>query len=120
MRTWLLYAGAALVVAVAGGAVGAALVGEASSGVWLAAALAYTVQLAAFGLLLWARSDSRLFLVGWLGGMLVRMGVVAAVAIWVTRTRAYAPAPTLVSLVMFVFVMLLLEPVFLNRGRTTA
>lgn len=121
MRVWLAYATAALAVAVAGGFLGVLFAaGPVARGVWVAAGLAWVVQLIAFGMLLRAQSSGREFMLGWLGGMVLRMVVVAGVAIWVTRTGALPPRPTLVSLVVLVFVMLLLEPLFLKRGRTTA
>jgi hypothetical protein len=36
--------------------------------------------------------------------------------LWVTRTGAYPAAALLVSLVAFLFVLLLLEPVFIRKG----
>jgi hypothetical protein len=120
LRSWLAYAGAALAVAVCGGWLGGVIAGPSAGGVWFAAALAWTIQLIAFGLILALRDNAQLFMVGWLGGMMLRLVVVGGLALWLTRSEALPPAPTLVSLVVFVFVMLLLEPVFLKRGRTTA
>ena len=120
MRSWLAYAGAALAVAVCGGVLGAVVAGPSAGGVWFAAGLAWAVQLIAFGVMLALRDHAQLFMVGWLGGMILRMVVVGGLAFWLTRSEALPAAPTLVSLVAFVFVMLLLEPVFLKRGRSTA
>jgi hypothetical protein len=53
-------------------------------------------------------------------GLVLRMGLVGGVAIWVTRTAVLPPATLLVALVAFVFVLLLLEPLFLRKGTSTA
>jgi hypothetical protein len=120
VKAWLAYGAAALAVAVGGGVLGGLAAGSGATGVWIAAGLAWVVQLVAFAVLLAVRENPQLFMIGWLGGMILRMVVVGGVAFWVTRTQALAPRPTLVSLVVFVFVMLLMEPVFLKRGRSTA
>jgi hypothetical protein len=115
MRAWTAYAvaGAVLTIAVAG--IVSLLVGDApSKAVWLSAALAYGLQLVAFALLLRFRDQANLFLAGWLGGMVLRFGALGALAFWATRFTALPPATLLLSLVGFVFVLLLLEPVFLR------
>jgi hypothetical protein len=121
IRAWLWYAGAGLVI-VAGAAVGAAVVlaPESARAVQVAAGIAYVLQLAAFGALLAVREKDGLFLAGWLGGMVLRFGGLAAVAWWLTATTALPRAAALISLAGFLFVLLLLEPIFLRRGiRTT-
>jgi hypothetical protein len=118
---WLPYAGAALLATAAvAGAATVLVPPPAARGVWAAAAMAYVLQVIAFALLLVVRERAQLFLLGWLGGMLLRFAAVGAVAFWVTRTGALPAAATLVSLAGFLFLLLLLEPVFLRRGlRTT-
>lgn len=115
MNAWLAYVLAAAV------AVGLAVVGaslfvpdRAVSALWIAAAIAYVVQLLAFAVLLRARGrGERAFLYSWAGGMALRFVTVVAVALW--ATRFYTPAaPLLLGLVGFVFVLVLLEPLFLR------
>lgn len=111
------YAATAVVLAamLAAGA-GLALPAAEARGVRVAALIACGVQLAAFGLLIYARARASLFLAGWVGGMLLRFVVLAAVALWVTQDGGGLPAAaTLVSLVGLWFVLLLLEPAFLRR-----
>ena len=115
VTSWLSYAAAALVLTGLVAALVSLLVAAASvRGVWFAAAVAYVVQLIAFALLLALRSQAHLFLAAWLGGMVLRFGALGACAFWLSRSDALPRAPTLVSLVGFVFLMLLLEPVFLR------
>ena len=115
MNAWLSYAlGAAVVVGL--GLIGASFFvsDRALTAVWLAGALAYVVQMLAFAVLLRVRGrDERAFLMGWAGGMALRFVTVVAVALW--ATRSFDPAtPLLIGLVGFVFVLVLLEPLFLR------
>ena len=106
-QAWVAYAGAALGVTalVAGGAL---VLGESGArAVAAGAGLALVVQLVAFGVLLAVRDQAHLFLAGWLGGMVVRFGAVGACVYW-------GPRATVLSLVGVVFVLLMLEPVFLR------
>ena len=82
-------------------------------GVRLAAVIAWPVQLAAFAALVKGREGTG-FLVSWLGGMALRFAAVGAAALWVMRADGPDPASLLVSLVGFVFVLVLLEPLFLR------
>ncbi|MFO7894389.1 MAG: hypothetical protein R6U63_11700 [Longimicrobiales bacterium] len=84
------------------------------AGVRLAAWIAWPVQLAAFGALLAGRAREVGFVAGWVGGMALRFAAVGAAAVWVTRVEGPDPASLLVSLVGFVFVLVLLEPLFLR------
>ncbi|HUF66222.1 MAG TPA: hypothetical protein VMM17_09610 [Gemmatimonadaceae bacterium] len=120
MRAWLTYAGASLLVAVVGAGL-ATLFAAASAvrAIWFAALLAWLLQLAAFAALIAVRERSELFLIGWLGGLVLRFGVVGVVAFWLSRSDVLPLAPTLLSLVAFVFVLLLMEPIFLRRGLQT-
>lgn len=120
MKAWLAYAGAGLVVVAAGAGLATVLVSSSSVGaVWFAAVLAWVLQLIAFAGLIAVRERSELFLAGWLGGLVLRFGVVGLVAYWLSRSAVLPLAPTLVSLVAFVFVLLLMEPLFLRRGLQT-
>ncbi|MEX2611265.1 MAG: hypothetical protein WEA24_15185 [Gemmatimonadota bacterium] len=118
LRLWLLYAAVAVAVGVAGGLVGAALLeGPALRALRVAAALACGIQLLAFAALVALRdAPGSLFLIGWGGGILLRFMAVGVLAFWLQRTAALPLAATLVSFVFFLFVLLLLEPVFLRRG----
>ena len=84
------------------------------SAVWVAAVIAWVVQLAAFIALLVGRRTGTGFMLSWAGGTLLRFAVVAVAAVWVTRVGSPDPASMLVSLVGFVFVLVLLEPLFLR------
>ena len=99
--------------------VATALVGVGSRpAVWLAASLAYVLQLIAFGVLLAVRDDPQLFLAGWAGGILLRFGAVGAAAFWVAGRPELPRAETLLSLVAFMMLLLFLEPVFLHPRRS--
>jgi hypothetical protein len=120
LKAWLIYAGAALVVLLLAGAAVTLLVPpDAARAVWFAAGLAYVVQLAAFAALVAVRGRADLFLVGWLAGLLLRFLAVGVVAFWLSRDSVLPRAPALLSLVAFVFVLLMLEPLFLRRGMQT-
>lgn len=118
MRAWVAYAvvGAAVLGLLATG-VSLLLEPEATPAVWLAAAVAYAVQLLAFGALVAGRDSGTSFMVGWGGGMALRFAAVAAMAFWVTQRGTVPAAPALVGLVGFVFILVLLEPVFLRLIR---
>lgn len=85
-------------------------------GIAAAAAVAWPVQVAAFGLLVRSREDQTKFLAVWAGGTVVRMAVIGIAAFALTRLTALAPAPTLLGLAGFFFVLLLLEPWFFRRS----
>lgn len=94
----------------------AALLADGATGraIMVAAAIAYLLQLAAFAMLLAVREKAHLFMAGWLGGMLLRFGALAACLYWASRTTVLPRGPLVVSLVGFVFLLLMLEPVFLR------
>ena len=120
MRAWLGYAGAGLLVVVIGVVV-AILVGPRPVlvAVVFSGSLAWLLQVVTFGALLKMREIPTRFMLAWVGGIAVRFLAVGVVAFWVTRTEALPPSATLVSLVAFVFVMLLLEPLFMRKGQST-
>jgi len=120
VKAWLKYAGTGLAVAAAG-VIGAVLVGPGpvAKAVAFSAVLAWTLQVVAFAILLKMRDGPTRFMVAWLGGIALRFLAVGVVAYWVTRTEALPPSVTLVSLVAYVFVMLLLEPLFMRKGQST-
>jgi hypothetical protein len=115
-----MYAGAGLVVVLAGAGVAMLFVTAQEAGaVWFSAGLAWVLQLIAFAALIAVRARNDLFLAGWLGGLVLRFGVVGAVAVWLSRSAVFPLEAALVSLVAFVFVLLLMEPLFLRRGLQT-
>ena len=115
MKTWLKYAAWGLGV-VGVGVLGAVLLtdGPTQQAVMVSAVIAYVVQLAAFGMLIAFREKSNLFLAGWLLGMVLRFGVLGLAAFAATRSEVLPRSALLLSLVGFVFLLLLLEPVFLR------
>ncbi|HET9441269.1 MAG TPA: hypothetical protein VFO52_13925 [Longimicrobiales bacterium] len=114
-KAWLAYAAAGLVLVVLITIVAAALADTtARRAIVIAAVIAYVLQLVAFGLLLALRDKAHLFIAGWLGGMLLRFGALGACLFWASRTTALPRTPLVLSLVGFVFMLLLLEPVFLR------
>ena len=120
MRAWLAYAGVAAAVTLGGAALAVLFAeGDVRRAIWFAAGLALLLQLVAFGALIAVRERSELFLAGWLIGLVLRFGVVGLVAFWLPRSGLLPVAPVLLSLVMFIFVLLLLEPLFLRRGLQT-
>jgi hypothetical protein len=84
-------------------------------GILVAALVAYPVQVLAFFLLIRFRGDRNRFMVVWMGGTLVRMGLILVAALVLTRVEELPPAPTLLALAGFFFGLLLLEPLFLRR-----
>ncbi len=115
LRAWLAYSAAGAVVTCALALLVSLLGGpEIARAVWLAAAFAYGVQLLAFGLLLRMRDQPNLFLAGWLSGMVLRFGALGGIAFWASRFTTLPLAALLLSLAGFVFLLLLLEPVFLR------
>ena len=83
-------------------------------GVMLAGLTAYPVQVVAFALLLRARGKPSGFFVWWGAGIALRVTVVVVVGIASSSFESVDPAPLLLSLVGFFFVMVLLEPAFLK------
>lgn len=87
------------------------------TGLLVAAVIAYPVQMTAFGFLVRFWGEGKRFLLVWMGGTVVRMGVLLLAALAVSRMDALPPAPTLLALAGFFFGLLLLEPLFLRpRG----
>ncbi len=117
MRVLGLYA-LASAVAVALVCAGLALVlgPEALVAVAWMGALAWAVQVALFAPVLAARHRRNAFLAAWGGGTLARFAVLGAAAWWLWWSRALPLAPSLLSLVGFLFLLLLLEPVFFRMG----
>jgi hypothetical protein len=88
--------------------------GGARRAIMVAASMAYVLQLAAFAMLLLVRDKAHVFMAGWLGGMVLRFGALGACLYWASRTTTLPREPLVLGLVGFVFLLLLLEPVFLR------
>jgi hypothetical protein len=116
----MMYAAAALAVTLLiAGAATLVLEAAAVRAVWLSAAVAWVVQLAAFAGLVLVRGRNELFLLGWMVGLALRFLTVMLMALWLSREPAVPIRPALISLVGFVFVLVLLEPMFLRRDLQT-
>jgi Na+/proline symporter len=115
MRAWVTYAGVSAVI-LGALALGVVLVvpGTHAGSVWLAAAVALAVQVAAFAVLIAARRQQGGFVAGWGGGMLLRFGSVAGMAVWVTVSDGPHAESALLSLIGFIMVLVLIEPLFLR------
>jgi hypothetical protein len=114
------YALASGLLAVVGALLGIVFLDSARArALMLAAAIAWGVQAVAFAALMARRDRVDLFMVGWVGGIGLRFAVVAAVAFWARRSAVVPAESLLVGLVAFMFLMLLLEPVFMRRGAQT-
>lgn len=87
-------------------------------GVVLAALIAYPVQLLAFGLLDRAGREAGRFFFWWAAGIALRIGVVIAVGLFSLTLESVGPAPLLLSLAGFFLILVLIEPIFLNRRGT--
>lgn len=87
------------------------------TGIFVAALIAYPIQMGAFFMLIRFWGEGNRFLLVWVGGTVVRMGVLLVVALVVSQSETLPPAPTLLGLAGFFFGLLLLELLFLKpRG----
>lgn len=84
-------------------------------GVLLAAAVALPVQIASFAVLRRVRDTPTHFLAVWVGGTVVRMTALGAVAFVVIRTGTAGLAATLVALASFFVGLLFLEPIYFRE-----
>ena len=115
LQAWLVYAVAALVLTAAvAGVVTRFVSPNEARAVWFSAGLACVLQLIAFAGLLWVRNQAQLLLAVWVIGMALRFGALGGVAWWLSRSAALPREAALLSLVGFVFLLLVLEPVFLR------
>ncbi len=87
----------------------------AREGVMIAGAIALSVQVVAFALLIRFHDRWNAFLAVWAGGSLFRMGLVLVVAIVVLSAEMAGAVTLLLSLAGFLFGLLLLEPVYFRR-----
>lgn len=115
MPGWVVYSvgSAALLVLLAAG-VSAVFTDADDGAVWLAAGVAWVVQLIAYVLLAVGRKRGAGFMVGWGLGMLLRFAALAGMAVLVTVSETYDPASALLGLVGFMMVLVLIEPLFLR------
>jgi hypothetical protein len=90
--------------------------GGTRTGVLVAAGVAYPVMVGSFALMVRFRGAGNRFLVAWAGGILARLLALGGTALAVVRFEELAPAPTLLALAGFFFVLLMLEPVFFRRA----
>ena len=115
VRAWVAYAVVSLGLIAAITIVAAALAGpDAAGAIALAGAIAYVLQLVAFAMLLVVRDQTHVFMAGWLGGMVLRFGALGGCLLWASRTTMVPRAPLVLALVGHLFLLLLLEPVFLR------
>lgn len=87
-------------------------------GVLVAGAVALPVQIGSFALLQRFRSQLRRFLTVWIGGTVLRMCMIGAVAVFVLRSGTVGAVPALLALATFFFALLLLEPVYFGRAES--
>jgi hypothetical protein len=107
---------AALAVVLVAGGLAPVLEAEALRAVAWMGALAWLVQVALFAPLLAARGRQHAFLLAWGAGTLVRFAVLAAAAWWIWRSDRLPLAASLLALAGFLFLFLLLEPLFFRMG----
>lgn len=114
MRGLALYAVSCVVAVALMGAIAWALVSpSAREALLVSAGLAVVVQVLAFTV---ARLlQPRNLMLGWGLGSLLRLVVLVVYAILVAKVRPAALAPALLSLVAFLFVTTVFEPVFLKQ-----
>lgn len=119
MKRWLRYmAVSAGVVALVAGLIVLLFGRDVVTPVAVAAGIGLLVQALAAVLLFGTTqaADPSRFMVGWAGGALLRMMAVVATGLWLTRSTVVAEAPALLSLVTFLFVLTLIEPLFLKTA----
>ncbi len=108
----------AALVGVAASAIGLWFDPQARLGIWAGLGVAWTVQAAAFAILVAAAARRpKLVVAGWTAGTILRLGTLALVA-WLCLGEVWSlpPEPTLLALVATIFGLLLLEPVIFRQG----
>lgn len=114
-HAWRAYALCAFAVTAVAGFVVVQVGGFGATGaIWFGTGVAYGLQLIAFGALLAVRDRAQLLFAGWLTGMVLRFGAVGVSIFWLSRSAVLPRNPAVISLVGFMFLLLLLEPVFLR------
>jgi hypothetical protein len=116
VRSLVAYAGLALVVvSLPTGAFWLWTDPGVATGVTVAAGVAYGVMVASFAVMIRFRGRGDRFLAAWAGGVLTRLLTLGVATYAVMRVEGLAPAPTLLALAGFFFMLLLLEPVYLRE-----
>jgi hypothetical protein len=114
VKRWIIYAGtSALFIGLSALLIGILSEPPARYGLWVGLAAAWLVQAAAFAILIAATSRrAQLVLAGWTAGTFLRLIVIGMLG-WLTLggTLEIPAEPTLISLVIAIFGLLLLEPV---------
>ena len=80
--------------------------------IWISAAVAFATQLAAFPLV--RRLSSVNLMTGWAVGSLVRFGTLLVYALLGAFVLKLSITPALISLALFYFVSMVIEPLFLR------
>ena len=117
MNTWVRYAVIGLVLVL--GVIGLLwpfLPDRSRAGVVVGGAVAYPVQLVAFGLLLRYGGRLKTFLAVWVGGTLVRFAVVLGAGLLLVIRGGFDPTSLLLGLAGFFFGLLLLESAMYRPG----
>jgi len=115
VRSWFLYASAALaLIAATGWLMTFAFSGPRdAAAIRLSAVVAGVVQLVAFAVT--RTYAGRHILAAWGAGSLLRLATVVIYALLAVKVLGVAPVAALVSLVTFLFLSTLIEPLFLRR-----
>lgn len=120
MRRWFAYAGASGAILLASvAALWGVLESDGRSGILWAAGVAWVVQGIAFGLMVGLRDRKQGLLLAMAGGTAARLGSLGAAGIVVTVVETGVGAGALLlGLAGFLFVLALLEALFLRRVET--
>jgi hypothetical protein len=114
VKRWTIYAGtSALLLGLSALLIGFEFEPPARHGIWAGLAAAWVVQAAAFAILIAATGRrAKLVLAGWSAGTFLRLLVIGLLA-WLTLggTLGIPAEPTLISMVIAIFGLLLLEPI---------
>ena len=114
LTAWLLYAGTGLVMMAVAVTVAAYVARpETASSIRMAAAFAYVLQLGAFAALIAARDQAKLFLMALAGVMVLRVAVLGLCA-WLSAGDPGGRTPLLLGYIGSVFVLVLLEHLYLR------
>ena len=115
VRSWALYAVSTLALVVVSAWLLALSFGgpRDAEAIRLSAIVAVAVQLVAFAIT--AAIARRHLIAGWGAGSMLRFTALVVYAVLATRVLALPPVAALVSLVIFLFISTLIEPLFLRR-----
>ena len=114
MKAFALYSAACIISIALIGAIAWSVVGEQGQGaVLISAGLAALVQMVAFAFARGLRRKN--VMLGWGVGSVLRLVVLVVYALVAARTMRAELTPALVSLVGFLFVTTVIEPIFLKQ-----